>query len=148
MSKTKFLTGAVVILVLLNGAMLSMLWKRPAPPHLKGPRNIIIERLHFDKEQVAAYDKLVEKHRADIRQKDSEMAAARQAIYHQLQEDDFSEKDSLLAQVGRLQMEVEEIHLAHFQDIKGLCREEQVEDFRKLSTDLGRLFGKPKQPKK
>jgi hypothetical protein len=147
MSKTKFLTGAVIILVLLNGATMFTLWKHTAQLPPDGPRKIIIERLHFDKEQVAAYDKLVEKHRADIRQKDSEMAAARQATYHQLQGDDFSKKDSLLAQVGRLQTEVEQIHLAHFQDIKKLCRAAQLEDFNQLTADLERLFKNSKRRK-
>lgn len=149
MNKIRFLTIAVAMLVLLNIVSLVALLKRPAlPPHPEGPRKTIIERLRLDPEQVAAFDALVEKHRSDIRQKDGEMAAARQAIYKQLQNNDFSKNDSLFAEIGRLQMAVEQIHLAHFQDIRKLCREEQVAEFARLSAELERLFEKPKRPAK
>lgn len=149
MNKTRFLFGALVALVLLNIVSLALLWQRRSPPPRgEGPRKIIIERLHFDPAQTAAYDLLVEKHRADIRRKDREMAVARQAIYGQLQHGDFSNSDSLFARVGELQMEIERIHLAHFQDIQKLCRAEQLADFEKLVAELERLFQKPKRPEK
>lgn len=150
MNKTRFLTGAVVVLALLNIMALVALCSKPAHPahNPEGPRKTIIARLRFDKQQIADYDILVEKHRADISQKDSAMTAVRKAIYHQLQSGDFSKKDSLIVQVGRLQSEIELIHLSHFQDIKNLCRAEQLEDFNKLAEDLFRLFGKQKRPKK
>jgi periplasmic protein CpxP/Spy len=145
MNKTRFLSITIALLALLNVVLLAALWKRPTPPPHEGPRKIIIERLQLDEAQVAAYDLLVAKHRADIQQKDTEMAAARQALYHQLQSNDFSKNDSLLAGIGRLQMKVEQIHLAHFQDIKNLCRGAQIPEFERLSSELERLFAKPKR---
>lgn len=141
MNKTRFLWVAIVALLLLNIVTLFRL-KPPPPP--EGPRKIIIERLHFNQPQVAAYDQLIERHRADIQQKDEAIAAARQAIYSLLPGDDFSKKDSLIAEVGRLQAEVEHLHFAHFQDIKKLCRQDQLEDFAKLAAELEQLFNRPK----
>ena len=126
MNKTRFLTILVGLLALLNTLSLVALWKRPTPPHHEGPRQTIIERLQLDAAQVEAYDILIEKHRADIRQKDAEMADARQALYHQLQGNDWSKNDSLLAEIGRLQIAVEQIHLAHFQNITYLYNNSQV----------------------
>lgn len=141
MNKTRFLTIAVVALTLLNIVALAALWKHNNPPPLQeGPRKIIIKRLHFDPGQVAAYDLLVEKHRADIRRKDREMAETRQAIYRQLQQDDFSKKDSLFSGIAHLQVSIEQTHLAHFQDIKKLCRPEQVADFNTLANELAEFF--------
>jgi hypothetical protein len=140
MNKTRFFWLAIIVLVALN--LVTLFRRMPPPP--EGPRKIIIERLHFDKEQATAYGQLIEKHRADIRQKDEAIAAARQAIYSLLPGNDFSKKDSLIAEVGRLQTEVEQLHFAHFQDIKKLCREEQLADFAALSRDLEQLFNRPK----
>lgn len=149
MNKTRFLIAAVLALMALNAVLLAALWRRPGRPALnEGPRTIIIGLLHFDAAQTVDYDRLVEKHRADIRQKDREMAQARQAMYRLLPGDDFSKKDSLIAEVGRLQTQIEHIHFAHFQDIKKLCRAEQLADFQTLTADLEHLFGKPKRPAK
>lgn len=140
------MTIALVLLALLNAVLLGVLWKgrNRMPP--EGPRKIIINRLQFDAAQVSAYDLLVQKHRADIHGNDSEMAATRQALYHQLKDNDFSKNDSLLANIGRLQMIAEQIHLAHFQDIKKICRADQLAEFDQLSGELERLFKKPKRP--
>lgn len=146
MNKTRFLTLAVAALVLLNIGMAAFFLSGKMPPD--GPRKIIIERLRFDEKQVADYEKIIQKHRADIRQKEAEMMAARQAIYNQLLGEDFSKKDSLVAQVGQLQTAVEQIHFAHFQDIKSLCRAEQKADFDALVGDLATYFSREKHPKK
>lgn len=145
MNKTRFLVAAVVVLALLNIFSLLGHWRRP---HGEGPRKIIIKRLHFDREQTAAYEALIEKHRADIRQNDQALAEARQAMYACLNSDDLSAKDSLLAAIGRQQMAIEQSHFAHFQDIKKLCRPEQMADFTLLVGDLEKLFNKPKGPGK
>jgi periplasmic protein CpxP/Spy len=148
MSKTRFLTLAVVALVALNVAVLAFLLvgRRPHRPPIV--REIIVEHLHFDAQQVANYDRLIEKHRAEIDQKDTELVAARQAIYQLLKAEDFVKKDSLIAEVGRLQMAVEQIHFAHFQDIKKLCRPEQRANFDALVDNLAAYFPMKKGPKK
>jgi hypothetical protein len=149
MNKTRFLTLAVIGLVLLNIGMVAFLLSGKMPPHKgEGPRKIIIERLRFDQKQVADYEKLIQKHRDDIRQKESELMAARQAIYNQLLGEDLSKKDSLTAQVGHLQTAVEQIHFAHFQDIKNLCRPDQKADFDALVGDLAQYFSREKPSQK
>lgn len=148
MNKTRFLIMGIVLLALLNIVSLFFHWKPPGHHRFDGPEKIIIDRLHFDQRQVSAYQLLIEKHRAGIRQKDEEIATARQAIYSLLQSNDFSKKDSLIAEIGRLQMAVEEIHLDHFQEIKKLCRAEQLPYFKDMISELHQLFGKPKSPAK
>lgn len=149
MNKTRFLTWAVVVLTLLNLFSLALLWRRPGPPpHPENARHLIIKRLHLDEAQKAAYAQLVEKHQADIRQKDQEIGAARQALYAGLQGETPANNDSLLTEIGRLCSTVEQIHLAHFQDIKNLCRSDQVPAFNDLARDLEGLFHPPKPPAK
>ena len=149
MSKIRFLTWAVVVLTLLNLFSLALLWRPPGPPpHPENARHLIIKRLRFDETQKAAYAQLVEKHQADIRQKDRETAAVRQALYAGLRGEAPANSDSLLAEIGRLCGTVEHIHLAHFQEIKNLCRPDQVPAFNDLAKDLEGLFHPPKPPAK
>ncbi|MCC6461984.1 MAG: hypothetical protein IT260_16035 [Saprospiraceae bacterium] len=150
MSKIRFLSLLVVALVLLDliAAALFFSGKLP-PPRREGPRRVILERLHFNEQQTAAYDKLIAAHRSAIRQKQDEMATAKQQLYAQLAGDSFPQKDSLIAHIGRLQQEIEQIHFSHFQDIKGLCQAtvEQDEAFRALAGELGQYFGPPRHKK-
>jgi periplasmic protein CpxP/Spy len=105
---------------------------------------MIIERFNFNEKQRADFEILIKKHRVAIVQKDTELAVARQANYRQLLADGLSKKDSLAAEVGRLQTAVEQIHFAHFQEIKNLCRAEQKADFDALVGDLTNYFPGPK----
>jgi len=140
MSKIKFLTAAVIALVLLNIGMVSFFLLAKMPPRHEGPRKIIIERLHFDAEQIAKYDKLIAQHRTDIRQKESTIGQVNQQFFGQLKGDDFSRKDSLLAQIGLLQQAVAQIHLDHFKDIKSICKGNQLHDFDTLVGELAKFF--------
>lgn len=148
MSKTRFLILAVILLAALNVAVLTFLVVGRRPPHREAPRQVIIERLHFDDEQVATYDRLIEKHHTEIRQKDTEMIAKRQVIYQSLKTDDYRQADSLIYEIGLLQRDIEQIHFDHFRNIKRLCRPEQRADFDVLVDDLANLFPMKKGPKK
>jgi len=147
MNKNKFLTLAVIVLFLINIATLAFVFfrKPPPPPKQDGPKKAIIERLHFDDGQVAEYEKLIDGHQRAIVAKQQEMGLAKKALFEQLQQDDPSQKDSLILAIGKLQEEMEDIHFRHFSDVKKLCRPGQMEAFYALTSDLGRYFTKPLQ---
>ena len=80
MKKTKLLTITVIGLLLLNFAILAFLLvsgprghKRPneRPEGRPDPREIIIERLHFDNKQEKEYAELIKWHRGEIKKLDS-----------------------------------------------------------------------------
>ncbi|MCB0534831.1 MAG: periplasmic heavy metal sensor [Lewinellaceae bacterium] len=148
MNKTRFLVFAVAAMLLLNLATVAFfVLGRPPGPRQEGPKKIIAERLHFDAEQVQAYDKLIARHQQEIREKQREMGAAKTALYSQLQGQDFSKKDSLIAHIGTLQQQIETIHFQHFSEIKNLCNGEQIQAFNDLTTDLAGYFA-PRKPRK
>lgn len=109
-----------------------------------GPKRVIIERLRFDAQQVAAYEKLILQHQQEVSAKTKEMGAARKALFELLKSDDFSKKDSLTTVVGEVQRQIETIHFQHFRDIKKLCKGEQMQAFKDLTSDLANYFS-PKQ---
>ncbi len=148
MSKLKLLTIAVIGLLIINLCVVAFLLLRK-PPHRPdgkppmtqtGPKKIIIERLHFDREQSAQYEGLIEKHQAVIKSLNDSIKIAKNDLYSSLTNENFTGKDSLIVSLGLLQRKVEMTHYDHFASIRNLCKPEQIEDFKKLTKELARFF--------
>jgi periplasmic protein CpxP/Spy len=145
MNKTKVLTIAVIVLVLLNISVVAtfMLNKPPHPPGMEGrqsPKTIIIERLHFNETQIAAYDDLIKEHRTTIQNKEEQLKLVKEELYALLAADNQTTSTDLITKINMIQKEIEEIHFNHFLDIKKLCKPEQLSDFNELTNELASLF--------
>jgi protein CpxP len=157
MERTKLLTITVIGLLLLNMATLGFLFlngqKCNRPPHegKRQPKEIIIEKLHFDANQQKEYAKLIQWHRGEIDQLDDNIRQTKNELYSQLSEKEINvkTKDSLIALLNLYQKQIEETHFKHFEDIKKLCKPEQQEDFNLLTEELSKIFvpNKPKRPR-
>lgn len=119
----------------------------PPPPHHGGPRDLIIERLHFDDTQIQQFEKLIQEHRKNLREQDEALLTIKNTLYSNLKsEENKTVTDSLINSMVAIQNKIEHIHYSHFGDIKKLCKPEQLEDFNELASELSRLFGPPKGP--
>ena len=158
MEKTKLLTITVIGLLVLNLATLGFLFisgpKGHKPPHDRTegrqmPREIIINRLHFDVNQQKDYDKIIQWHRGEIKKLDSEIREAKIELYSQLKESqlDLKVKDSLIAVINTNQKQIEITHFKHFEEVKKLCNQDQLEDFNELTEELSKLFSPNKPPR-
>lgn len=150
MSKTKFLTIAVIALMVLNLGLVVTLISGGPPmrrPHDKEPKEIIIEKLQLKGEQIAGYEKLIAKHQAQIQAREEAMLSAKNSLYQLLRAQDQSQRDSLVKQIGILQSEIEQINFQHFADLKVLCDDKQLPLFNELTTELGKLFESPRMRK-
>ena len=106
-----------------------------------GPRNEIIERLHFDAAQVTEYDSLIVKHRKLVGEKEKEIQGLRTSLFMGVSDGiDLKLKDSWIRQIGVLHADIQQIHYAHFLDIQKICKPEQQEDFALLTKDLAKMF--------
>ena len=106
-----------------------------------GPRNEIIERLHFDAAQVTEYDSLIVKHRKLVGEKEKEIQGLRTSLFMGVSDGiDSKLKDSWIRQIGVLHADIQQIHYAHFLDIQKICKPEQQEDFALLTKDLSKMF--------
>jgi hypothetical protein len=106
-----------------------------------GPRNEIIDRLHFDKGQVAQYDSLIVKHRKLVGQKEKEIQGLRTSLFMGVSDGiDAKLKDSWVRQIGVLHADIQQIHFAHFLDIQKICKPDQRVDFDNLTKDLSKMF--------
>lgn len=106
-----------------------------------GPRNEIIDRLHFDAAQVTQYDSLIVTHRKMVGEKESEIQGLRTALFVGVAEGiSQGRKDTLVNQIGVLHADIQQIHFAHFLDIQKICKPEQQGDFALLTKDLAKMF--------
>ena len=158
MEKTKLLTITVIGLLLLNFATLGFLFisgtKGHKPPHdipegRHEPKEIIIERLHFDANQQKEYGQLIEWHRRKIRQLEDSIRVSKNELYMLLNDDKIDEKAkvTLINQIALFQKQIEATHFKHFEDIKKLCKPEQQVYFNELTEEFGRLFYRNKPPR-
>lgn len=153
MTKIRQLTIAVVGLLLINVGLLAfLLVNKPGPPPDagsqlgdKGPKQVIIEKLDLNPEQIAAYGRLIDGHRNTIQKLTGKVRTTRNKLYATLA-DDTSGADSLITQLGLLQIAIETTHYRHFAEIRKLCRPNQLGKFRQLTSELSSYFGPPKGP--
>lgn len=148
MDKIKLLTYSVIGLLLLNTATIGFLVLRPGDRNRAEPRAIIIEKLNFDENQQKEYQQLIYWHRNQIDELDEKIWETKKKLYLQLQnkELDVKTKDSLIALLSKYQKQIETTHFNHFQDIKKLCRKNQLNNFNELTKELSRMFSnKPRQ---
>lgn len=154
MEKTKLLTFGIIALFVLNLGTLGFLFlsgpKGHHPPEhgpegRSKPREIIIEKLHFDAAQIKEYDKLIQWHRDNVSKLEEKIRDSKNELYLQLNENPVNEKtkDSLITVLADSQKQIESVHFKHFQDIKKLCKKDQIDDFTELTQELSRLFSKP-----
>ena len=148
MTKTKFLTISVFVLLILNlGTITFLLTRRPPRPfnnEHEGPKRIIIERLGLDKNQIARYEVLIKNHQEVIGELQNEIKEKKNELYDTLINSDTSKVPVLEKEISYLQLEIEKTHYHHFQDIKTLCYPNQIKKFNDLAVDLAKLF-KPNQ---
>lgn len=142
MNKVKLYGLLSIVLLIIN---ISLIWFLVAnnlnQKRGEAPKRFIIEKLHFDSSQVQAYDKLIKWHRENINAADAKVKTLKEELYVCLQAEDKSAMaDSLMQEIGKEKVHIEQIHYQHFIDIKKLCKANQLNDFNGMTTELARLF--------
>ena len=149
MSRKNFFILIISLLLVSNFVLLYFVLQKPSrgfdPDR---PKNIIIEKLHFDENQTNAYQKLIEKHRKDIKENNDKILMLKKELYSNLKLNNSTEEmDSITTQIGIIQKQIEEIHYNHFLEIKALCKPEQLTYFDDLSEELIEVFNFRKDAK-
>lgn len=151
MNKTKLLSVAVIALLVLNFGILGFLFlsKKHKPNERKMPREIVIEKLHFDENQIVEYEKIIEEHQKAIRNLDDSIRKTKNELYQLLNEEKINsaQKDSLYLKLANYQKQIETTHFNHFLEIKKLCKKEQLADYKNLTEELSKIFSHPRRPK-
>ena len=152
MTKIRQLIVATMGMLLVNFGLLGLLLliEPGNPPEAAGrqfdedgQKNVIIEKLAFTSEQVTAYDPLIDGHKAAILTLTDKARHTRSKLYATLANDTEVGADSLINQLGTLQVKIETVHYKHFVGIKKLCRADQQKKFRDLTRELAGYFEPP-----
>jgi periplasmic protein CpxP/Spy len=142
-NKTKIFTLTLIGLMLSNLLLIGFLFFRPKPhpPKGEGPKGLIIEKLQFSEEQIVQYSQLIGEHRKIVSQKEQALKEAKLRYYQTL---NSGNSELALENLLQVQEEMEIIHFNHFNDIKSICNQNQLQNFEDLVNELPRMFGPPK----
>jgi protein CpxP len=155
MRKQTLLTVAVIGLLVLNFAILSMFYlnrqKQPLVPigpieNVPPPEKIITERLKLDGAQQQAFEKLKKDHQEKIKSINEDERKLHDELFDLLKEDlpNQTKADSLISLIAENKKKAEQITFNHFADIKKLCTSgEQKELFDEFIDELGKMIGPP-----
>jgi periplasmic protein CpxP/Spy len=149
MNKVKVLSIVSIGLFAANIILICFLMSnKMAHDRKEDPKKIIIKKLHFDESQTKEYEKLIDWQKKNIRKSESQMMVLKNELYTSLQQNkQTNSTDSLIAEIGKVQIEIEHINYKHFKDIKELCKPEQLKLFDELCEDIAKLFAhKPLPP--
>ncbi len=153
MDRTKLLTISVIGLLLLNLATISFLLIGPPKDHRrpedKKPNEVIIDKLHFDAEQIKKFDAIIQIHKTKVETFEKDIRKNKNQLYVLLldKEINIHKKDSLLQIISNDLNQIENLHFNHFIEIKNICREDQLKNYYDLTEDLSRIFSKEKPPR-
>lgn len=148
MDKIKLLTWSVIGLLLLNLSTIGFLFFNNNERNQPKPKEIVIEKLHFDKQQQEKYQEIIDENKFKINALDDGIRNLKNQLFLELKQEKIntSKSDSLINQIANIQKEIEKLHFKHFQDIKSICNKEQLPSFNDLAEDLGKIFCNQRRP--
>ena len=153
MDKNKFLKYLVLVLFLLNVLTISSLFffkinENDRKINHPKPDKIIIDKLNFDYVQQQQYRKLIIWHRSRISNFESQIKGNKELLYFELSNRNvnLNKKDSLINNLSLIQKDIENTHFKHFEDIKKICKPNQIQDFINLTEELSTIFSKKRKP--
>lgn len=141
LSKIKWLTGFVVLLIVVNVATLGTLWYRPHPPHRQGggpPPDMLREELNLTKDQEQQYDQLRRAHRQKIDAIHKQSRELHDLFFEQLRTAQTSggTADSLINLMAANSSENEKATFAHLMSVRKICSPEQQRHFDDVIADI------------
>lgn len=150
MTKKTFCALLIGVLFLGNVVLFGFFLRGPGPGKRGGgPKEIVIEKLHFNPEQIGKYDVLIKAHQNKVMSADQKINAIKAEMYLQLKRNpNMQIVDSLQEEISRVQAEIEAVHFEHFLEIKAICTPAQLDDFNRLTEEIGRLFAPPSPPRR
>lgn len=155
MNKTKFLSVAVISLLLINFGILAIMFFQHSPPppdnmgRGEGPKKIIINRLKFDTDQQKKYEEIITDHRTKTKELNKKSRELHDELYSLLINNKIEKTiaDSLIQTIAENQKAIDNLNFDHFQKIKAICKNEQIENFNNFVLDLTHLFGPQQGPR-
>lgn len=146
MEKTKFLTLAVIALLLLNVCIVAYLWlNRHPPPRMEERPNamkLLIEDLKFDEKQKANFSEILPEHRERRRALETKLGAVQNTFFKGIFTNDTSGIEAVRVLKGAIELE----NFEHLQAIRNMCTTEQKVIFDSLILETLKSMKPPPPP--
>ena len=123
MNKQNFYIIIIGVLILINLILVWFFLNQNNSSKKGGPRDMIIEALHFDDDQIREYDLLIKDHRILMFNGKSELYNFRKSYF-------LTDSDSALSLLSNSYSNLENINKNHINEIMEICNSSQKEDFR------------------
>ena len=153
MNKVTFLIVSAIVMLCLNIVIIAYFITTNDLPFLnakrKMPREIVIEKLHFNHSQIRQYDVFIKAHQKKIKQLNDAIRFTKNKLYAQLQNNSspITQKNELVAIIISYQRQIEITHYNHFLEIKRICKKDQLQQYNELTRELAKIFNHPKKNK-
>lgn len=148
-ANTKWLTGLVAFLVLINIALLTFIWlkKGSGQPPLRGDaRDYLIKELSLNESQVKSFDNLRKGHFEKVHQYREQMRELKDSFFNQLQGPRNAQTDTLAQRIGGLQTKLDLETFDHFSQLRALLNGEQIKKFDQVIQEVLRTMGPGEGP--
>jgi Spy/CpxP family protein refolding chaperone len=145
--RQRWLLVLVVILLITNIATLSIYWLKK-PPHDGGPFDpgkrekrmgqFMVDQLKFDAQQEAAYWKLRDNMINTQKPVVDSIRTAKKRFFDLLNQNNVSDSElsNRSNEVADLQKKLDIATFRHFQNVRALCRPDQLEKFDTVITEI------------
>jgi hypothetical protein len=143
--KLRLLYITIAVLVVMNGILLSLFLMAPPHPHKRDVFRFIVDKVHFDAAQEDQYATMRDEHRAQMDALRGKMDAAKDRYFSGVLN---GKEDTLtLNEIAFIQKEIESVTFHHFQQVRTLCRPEQLPQFDAIILEAIGMMGPPPPPK-
>lgn len=145
MNKVKFLSAAVVLLLILNAVMLFFMFGKRPEKRPGGGRDggrsfseFISKQLNFDTIQKAQLIKLRDEHKTDLDQLRKEDNILHDTLFAYIKRGDLDSAkiDSVTNLIAANKKQFEIAFLKHFSQIRSICKPDQLELFNKTVDQM------------
>lgn len=156
LTTTNIILFALIIMVLLNIVSMYMLYStkeqvrgdRPGMERdRREPKYIIIDKLGFSEDQIAAYEELVKEHRNIVKSVRGDIRELKKELYEHL---DLPLNDprvtELLNEISLRNQVLDAATFEHFRKVRALCDEEQKKEFDKIINRILDIMSREKPP--
>ena len=164
--KNKTLSAAVVILLIINLAILGLLWFDRSPkttpermpsmdgklppdrlPPEGGPKEFLIRELKLNDKQIQDYGKLVEEHQSDMRRLREKIRKEKTQLWDNISkpDNDTGKSEFIASEIANDQKQIELVTFRHFQKVRELCDDTQKKKFDEVIKEALNMMG-PNNP--
>ena len=165
--KNKFLTAAVVLLLITNTGILGFLWldrlgkepgkelpRKESIPQADrnsrvgrmspdgGPRKFIIQELKLDDKQIREYENLINEHQSEMRSIREKIRRNKDELWsiYSRSGNDTAAAEKIASEIGEDQKQAELITFRHFSKLRELCNEDQKKKFDEIINDVLKMM--------